>query len=579
MKMAKVGVLLDLEAAERKWKYGLNVFERYVEEILQHAGMPYESIPKLDGGRLSEFDILIVACSPENNAAASIIGSYAEQGGTVISYAGLNSLAARLGYITTEDIGRGYAELEPTCSGQPHSLRFLSASPWKVANDNPVSAIPSPSHIEGALRQTRQDGPVLGPALQSFAIGQGTLHRWAVNIPLTIVHMQQGTGPVLDDGVPAEDGSASVNDHILKADDRIAMDWRSDRKQTETGIPFFPWPYADYWREALLRHVLRCVLDKGLTLPFTGYWPDGISQIAMISHDSDSNKDEHAVAALKLLEECQIQTTWCMLEPGYSTSIYKQVKKAGHELAFHYNSLEKDKGRWDEAELNRQFNWLKQAIGQERVTTNKNHYTRVEGWGELFQWLERCGIVSDQTRGPSKKGNVGFLFGTCQPYFPISLFDEKNRFYNVLEIGFLTQDLDLGHLADQTVIEPFLEQVKQVNGVAHFLYHQIHIYTREDVRNAFRMTVAKAREMGFTFWLSKQIQDWTRLRRAVRIQACDDQGNIVLDADEAVQGLVVWIPIKAADSFMPEEGHEMRFGIPCRKFVVNTKAKALKGEG
>ncbi|MDF2652382.1 MAG: glycoside hydrolase/deacetylase, partial [Paenibacillus sp.] len=562
--------LVESEAAERKWTYGLNVFEKYVEEILQHVGLPFETISQLDAVSLQKFDILIVACSQENGEKTSHLWAYAEQGGTIISYAGLNAMAIRLGYIQTGETGAGYAEIEPTRSGQPGSLRFTSANPWIEADEiNREAAGQVSLAYTGIIKQGRPDGQELGPALLKFAIGHGSLYRWTVNIPLTIVHMQQGTGPVLDDGVPAADGSANVNEDILKADDRIALDWKYDRVHTETGIPYFPWPYADYWREALLRHVLQCALDKDLTLPFTGYWPDGIRHIATISHDSDTNQDEHAVAALKLLEECQIQTTWCMIEPGYGAPIYDQVKQAGHELAFHYNALEKDNGKWDEAEFNRQVSWVKQAIGQEQVTTNKNHYTRVEGWGELFLWLERNGILSDQTRGPSKKGNVGFLFGTCHPYFPIALFDEKNRFYDVLEIGFLTQDLDLGHLADNTVIEPFLQQAKLVNGAAHFLFHQIHIYTREEVRNAIRMLVSKANEMGFTFWKSKQIQDWTRLRRSVRITASDDEGNVELQSDEAVTGLVVWVPMRTSEAFLPDERHEMQFGIPCRKVVMN----------
>ncbi|CAN7666077.1 hypothetical protein [Paenibacillus sp. LjRoot56] len=575
MKMAKVGVLVEHEAAARKWKYGLNVFEKYVEEILQHVGISYTSVAKVDTMSLQEYDILIVACSQESGAKSSILWSYVEQGGTLISYAGINALALRLGYIQTGDIGVGYAEIEATRSGQPNSLRFLSANPWIEAGEsNTGDDVPVACRPVGTIKQGRPDGPEKGPALQSFDVGQGSIHRWAVNIPLTVVHMQQGTGPVLDDGVPAADGSANVNEDILKADDRIALDWQFDRVETDTGVPYFPWPYADYWREALVRHVLQCAIDKGMTLPFTGYWPDGISQIVTMSHDSDSNQDEHAVATLELLAECQIQTTWCMIEPGYSTHIYEQVKQAGHELAFHYNALEKDNGFWDESEFDRQVNWLKQATGIDHVTANKNHYTRVEGWGELFQWLEKNEISSDQTRGPSKKGNVGFLFGTCLPYFPIALFDEQNRLYPILEIGFLTQDLDLGHLADNKVIEPFLQQVREVNGVAHFLFHQIHICTREEVRDAIRMLVAQAREMGFTFWKSKEIQDWTRLRRAVRILGCEDNGSIHLEANEAIEGLVIWVPMAPTEDFIPEKGHEKQFGIPCRKVVLPTKVES-----
>src|SRR5690606_27671477 len=124
-------------------------------------------------------------------------------------------------------------------------------------------------------------------------------------------------------------------------------------------------------------------------------------------HDSDINKDDHAYTTLELLQEVGLQTTWCMLEPGYSKPIYEQVKAAGHELAFHYNGLEAQKGIWSEEEFARQLQWLKDAADIQEVTSNKNHYTRFEGWDELFAWCEKYGIAADQTRGPSKKGNVG----------------------------------------------------------------------------------------------------------------------------------------------------------------------------
>ncbi|MFX9665028.1 hypothetical protein ABTO78_20435, partial [Acinetobacter baumannii] len=91
---------------------------------------------------------------------------------------------------------------------------------------------------------------------------------------------------------------------------------------------------------------------------------------------------------------------------------YDRIRAEGHEVAFHYNAVEADEGIWDEAEFSRQLDWLKRAAGTPSVASNKNHLTRIEGWGELFRWCEKYGIEADQTRGPSKKGNVGFIFGT-----------------------------------------------------------------------------------------------------------------------------------------------------------------------
>jgi hypothetical protein len=314
-------------------------------------------------------------------------------------------------------------------------------------------------------------------------------------------------------------------------------------------------------------------VEKDLTLPFIGYWPDGISHVATISLDSDLNLDESAETTLDVLKECDIASTWCIIEPGYSPHIYPRVRKEGHELAFHYNAVDHDQGKWEEAEFRRQLNWLKNVIGLEEITSNKNHYTRFEGWGEQFRWCERYGISSDQTRGPSKKGNIGFLFGTCHPYFPIAWSDEQNRMYDVLEIGFLTQDLDHSNLADSSVVEPFLEQVKRVEGVAHFLFHQLHIHNQDSVQSALRKVIQEAKQRGFVFWTGKQINDWERARRKIRIEGFDGNGNILIQSKTDLNGVVVWVPLSNTDKAKATCSIEKRFGVWCEKRVVSFNIK------
>jgi peptidoglycan/xylan/chitin deacetylase (PgdA/CDA1 family) len=372
----------------------------------------------------------------------------------------------------------------------------------------------------------------------------------------------------LEDGNPAADGTASVNDGILKADDRIELDWEADRLITETGIPYFAYPYADMWKHALVRRLVQGAVRRGKPLPFIGYWPDGVSHVAMISHDSDHNRDEYAMTALSLLKEKSVQSTWCMIEPGYSPHLYKLIAKDGHELAFHYNALEMQNGKWDEAEFERQLDWLKKATGMKDVLSNKNHYTRYEGWGELFRWCEEYGIQSDQTRGPSKKGNSGFPFGTCHPYFPAAWWDESNRFYNVLEIGFLSQDLNHRNLPDSSVLIPLLDQVRQVEGVAHFLFHQIHLHNEESIRTAFRRVIDEARARGFVFWTGRQINEWERKRRGLKIAGIDERGTPVLKDGKIVENAVIWVPV-AGENVREEAGcYQKKFGVLCKKFVV-----------
>ncbi|MFD0960958.1 hypothetical protein [Paenibacillus chungangensis] len=561
MRMARVGILLDQAAKMRRHRYGFNVFEAFAGEVLSHAGIPFQWIDHVSDVTERQLDVLIVACMDEHEDNAETIWSFAEQGGAVISYAGLKCLTSRLGCRAERDITVGYASASLQ-EEERSLLRFLKARPWLQQDGEQNNAVVQAS---GSLRKDEPAGREAGAALLQFSIGKGRIDRWAVNIPYTLVHFQQGTEPVLDDGIPATDGSGAVDEGILKADDRIALDWEYDRTTTETSAPYFKEPYADLWKEVMIEHLLKLVLEQGLTLPFISYWPDGISSVATISHDSDLNIDESAEATLDTLRDCGIQSTWCMIEPGYSPYIYDKVKQAGHELAFHYNALEANDGKWDEAEFDRQFAWLKQAIGADRVTSNKNHYTIFQGWSELFDWCEHHGIEVDQTRGPSKRGNIGFLFGTCHPYFPIAWFDQGNRSYNVLEISFLTQDLDHHLLADSSVVEPFLEQVMRVEGVAHFLFHQVHILNQEPVNKAIRKVVAEARERGFTFWTSQQINDWERARRKVCITGIDANAEARVKHGTELKDAVVWIPVQegAANREIVN-----RFGVPCVKQVL-----------
>lgn len=565
MRMARIGVLSDQQAAGRRQRYGINVFESYIGEVLAHAGLPFQWINRVEDIQDCDPDVLIIALAEEDPETEEAIWAYSEQGGTVISYGGLNRLAARLGCFELRELPVGYTYPDLQGAFGNVSLRHLGAKPWETGDASEAYGAQS----SGTLRNDTPDGTEAGAVRLQFSVGQGRIDRWSVNIPKTIVMFQQGIGPVLHDGVPARDGTGSVDEGILKADDRCGMDWELDRLHTETGAPYFAYPYADIWRERLIAHLLQIVTGKGMTVPLIGYWPDGVPCVATISHDSDHNIDESAETTLDVLKECGIHSTWCMIEPGYSPSVYERVLREGHELAFHYNALDVQDGRWSGDEFDRQFEWLKQATGLHAITSNKNHYTRYEGWGDLFEWCEQNGIQADQTRGPSKKGNIGFLFGTCHPYFPIAWFDRHNRLYDVLEISFLTQDLDHITLADSSVVIPFLEQTAKAEGAAHFLFHQVHIHQQPAVTDALRKVVAEAVKRGFHFWTSEQINHWERARRGIRIDGIDEQGEIMASGTKGVNDIIVYLPLPDK-----EAGPDVmaRFGVPCRKLVLNRSA-------
>ena len=552
----KIGVWLNRESAEYSWKHGQNIFHLYIQEILSHAGVPYRMFDDEEALETYEPDIILVAHNGEKEADFVRLEQWTKDGATVIDYGGLNRMAGRLG---CREIGcreAVYAELEDGLfhNNQP-LLRAVRVKPWIPGEPGQISV---QSH--GKLRLGKK-GEEIAPAHLTFEMGKGKLIRWNVDIPSTIVWMQQGRGPVFQDGIPSVDGTGNIDEGILKADDGFEMDWDQDRTTTETGAPYFDIPYADLWREVIVQQLIEEADGLGRMVPLLDYWPEGTEHVAMISHDSDFNVEETAHTTLQVLKECGVRSTWCMIEPGYPQSLYTMIKEQGHELAFHYNALDMEQGIWSQEEFNRQLEFIRKTTGAS-VISNKNHYTRFEGWGEFFRWCEDGGIQADQTRGPSKKGNVGFPFGTCHPYYPIAWADERNRMYSVLEIGFLTQDLEHPSLPDVSVIKPFLEAVAGVRGVAHFLFHQKHIHHLPEVRDALRAVASAAYSLEYEFWTCEEITKWEQSRRSASVYVQQDGS---LHAENLPQGAVFVIPMRKNQPSCKDGDKVMRFGVPCLK--------------
>ncbi|MBO9608539.1 MAG: hypothetical protein J7639_21475 [Paenibacillaceae bacterium] len=566
MRMARVAVLMHEQSAQQHWAYGLNVFGAYAGEILRHYGIPFATVADPAALAAGGYDIVVVAHAGNDPQTSELLWKYAEAGGVLVSYAGLRGLAGKLQCAEAAETGSGYAALLPCLEEEP-PLRYLRAVPWTPAG----AGSGSPKRF-GALHDRKPGGAIAAEALLRFAVGDGSVERWAVDIPYTIVGLQQGIRPILEDGIPAPDGSAQVDDGILKADDSSELDWEYDRLTTETGMPYFAYPYADLWKEALAGHLVRCAYSRGLALPFVGFWPEGVAKVATVSHDSDTNEDEQAETTLRVLAECGIRSTWCMIEPGYSPAIYDKVKQAGHELAFHYNAYIRQGGKWGGDEFDRQLAVMKKAMALERVVTNKNHYTRMEGWNELYEWCDNNGIEMDQTRGPSKRGNVGFLFGTCHAFVPIAWHTARNRTFRVLELPFFSQDMGTGAWADESIANPVLTGVERVEGVAHILFHQYHLHYNDHVRQLFCQYIETVKSRGFTFWTAAEINDWTRARRSASVTDIDEHGEAAVSGGGgAIRDLVVWVP--AADRQGADI--ELKLGVPCRKQVCSIAAAAL----
>ncbi|MGN6561932.1 MAG: hypothetical protein ACTHMU_04665 [Thermomicrobiales bacterium] len=512
---------------------------RYLEEVLRHAGLAWQALradeQAADGARGGVIVLAAGGTLPAETRAW--LGEFVRQGGALVVSGGTAGLDELLGVAAAGALAEGYLTGDashPVTTGLTSSLHVFGATRLRATTGTSLARL-----LDADRQPTGADAIVLRE------VGRGLALTIAADLPGSILRIPQGRS-IDRDGVPAPDGTAPVDDGILKTDDGVVLSWTHDRERTTLAepvpddcpgkhpdfprgdTPWFAQPIADELRVLLLRAIGWAATATGQALPAMGYWPRGLPAVGLISHDSDHNIDETARTTLGILDRAGIKSTWCNawspVWPGrYTAETHKLVKAAGHEIALHYNALPVDGGAWGEDEFRTQLAWLRQDTGVEQITSNKNHYLRWEGEVEFFRWLEAAGIACDQSKGPSKKGNVGYPHGSCQTWFPYDA--EAGRFIDVLEIPLQTQDL--WWTTPYATGPASVAQARKHHGVAHFLFHQVHLHRQPAVAQALLDVVAEGRAQGLEWWTSAQINDWARARRAISITS-EPNGDMAL---------------------------------------------------
>src|SRR5659263_133019 len=220
----------------------------------------------------------------------------------------------------------------------------------------------------------------------------------APDLALTVVKIQQGI-PVVKDGAPAPDGTALINDSILRTEDGMVLNWTTDRSNI-SGIPLFLEPMSDQFKEMFLRMILDSYSRNSARLPFVWYWPGDLDAVVVLSHDSDGNKEDKARLLLHNLTKLGVNTTWCFIRyPDlYPLALFSDIANAGGEISLHFDAQTAHiDTKWSEANFRSQLSWLENKTGR-NVTTNKNHYARWEGWVDFYRWSEAAGIEADQSK-------------------------------------------------------------------------------------------------------------------------------------------------------------------------------------
>ncbi|MEX2537002.1 MAG: hypothetical protein WD273_15500 [Trueperaceae bacterium] len=584
-------MVVDVQDRLRDWERSQNHYGHYALELLEHAGVPHTQLARGDLLAASLPAIVLLPYALRlGPAEVAALESHVRSGGAVVCCGGVEGADELFGVRTS----RRY--LKEAVLKWPEGALGLSASRipvWGVQLAEPPddsgsagegafgevhevtaqwgeSAEGQSTGGQPAVRQPAEERPDADPVARQCAhglaarfrgLGDGFTCYLAFDVPRSVVTMQQGA-PVMGDGPSSADGTAPIQDRLLKADDGAVIDW-SLRQETPEG-PAFATAYADLLRELLLGAVAECSQRLRVPLPLAWYWPHALPAIATLSFDTDSNEGPDGWAFLEHLEELDVAGTWCVMYPGgYPRELYEAIEARGDEIALHYDGLTSDLASlsggevehcgWAWEDFHHQFAWLVRETGVERVVSQKNHVTRWEGWVELFRWVERAGIAVEQSKGPSKIGNMGFTFGTCHLWRPIDDLRNENRVMDLLELPFLSHDMH--HSQKRVEMRRFLvDAVKERAGVAHFVFHPQRIH-EEGMREALADVVSYAREQGLEWWTSERLAEWEMARRAATVSVKpEERGTLVVELENAPEGLTLHLPGIAVGTYGADIG-------------------------
>lgn len=525
----------------------------YYLELLAHAGLPYRMVPAAALARPDDLRARLLLLphlwlmEQEREGVRRLVAA----GAGVIGLGGSSGLDELFGVRPLAVEREGFA----TVASPEHAITADLRSSLHYFSARPAQAVTA-RRLLAACDAGTASGPLA--LLTEKRYGRGPALYCGVDLAATVLQIQLGR-PIYHDGLPAPDGTAPVDDGILKTDDGTVLDYERDRIAGPDNR-FFGEPIADEWRAILLKAIFHvcCNLARPEPLPMLWYWPDGLDAIGHLSHDSDGNQVEHAWELLARVAELGISSTWCCMLDGYPPEVYEGIKRHGSEIALHYDARTgTPRTTWSEENFRAQLAWLKELSGTPDIVTNKNHYLRWEGLLEFFSWCERAGIEAEQSKGPSKSGNVGFIYGGCHPWVP---FDRvAGRFLNVLEVNLFTQDLVL--TTPYSVGPHLVDRTRAHYGVAHFLFHPAHVF-KPGIAQAMQDVVRYAQSQGMPWWTCRQINGWERARRSVRFLYTQD-GSYILDAPG---------PLPRATLLQLGGRDVVRYGFGFRSRVVDLEA-------
>ncbi|MDE0140082.1 MAG: hypothetical protein OXI80_07190 [Caldilineaceae bacterium] len=517
-----IGVILNPEQPRKGTGELPPYAAAYITEILHHAGIPFSLLPQEALAGDSPLPrLLILAQDFELDSEQKAgLAEFVHAGGLLIGNAGTSGMDDLFGVQTIRLLEEGYlqppAAAHPVTGGLSRETHIFGGTLVKAVAGTGLAQVES-------ILPPPQEGVPAADAVITHAPGRGRTILFALDLITSVLHIHQGK-PVVP--IPPRESSGTLAGSILDPDrdgDIVDIDdiddlYYSSSIPLQDGRTYYHQriilsPMADVLRELLLRAIFHLLSAAGESLPLLWYWPRGHTSMAHMSHDTDGNRPLLGWSLFDLLQELNVPSTWCTMPvAGYDRSFYKALIESTSEIALHYatgNAPVREAPRWSQMDFDWQYDTLSYETGLSNIVSNKNHGIAWQGRLEFYYWCQNKGIQLEHSRG-----DRGFTFGTCHPWFPMEDDRPHGDFLDVIALPFLIQDFTV--VCPQGFMRPLVDQCHAAYGCAHVLYHPSHVEDPECERS-IRETVAHARSLGMEWWTSEEINSWERSRRRVSI--------------------------------------------------------------
>lgn len=510
MRWAKVGLYLAKNDA-----YAL-----YYREALEHAGIPFITLDTLTHDEVDGLDvILLCGYGQVTNIQRSALGQWLQKRVSLVASGsswGLEPLFGLEG--SPKKISNGVLsqpESDRLWPDGAKQIRFHGGEFW--ASVRGTNVIPYGNLTAANRVQTEK----------------GVLLFLAPHVGQTMCQMQMGRS-VEADGISPSDGSAHLDDQILRAEDGIALSFENDRATADgASHPHFAFAHADHLREVWIRAVVEAIEATGACGFMTWYWPKNARAVAALSIDCEEFNYEHVHRTHTMLTMFGCQPAWVVATPGYTLDVYRTMRSWGHEISLLFTGEEG--GNWHEERLKIQHLALGRAAGTSSFTSSRPVDGQWKNWRHYYEMCDTAGVKLSISKGGRQPGTTGFAFGTCHPFFPV----RKDGTQNVC--AELPYQIYLpGEITCDAAIDAMIEETCAAHGCLHAAI-QSHSVENETVSASLRRFLAVAKQEKMVFYRPDEIYAFERARRNLRVwphfQADHASIQIIPDAD--IQGLTL----------------------------------------